>query len=302
MVAALNPRPGDTILDCTAGLGGHAAALAKRTGRGATVWLFDLDPANLARAADRVGGLIGGESVRVHHGSFVEAPRVIAQEQRAADVVLADLGFASNQMFDPSRGFSFSADGPLDMRLNPRAPITAAELVNSLTERELAAIIREHGEEPAPMAGAIARKLVRAREDGPISTTRELADLVRGCYPARERYSGSIDPATKTFQALRIAVNDELANLESLLASIDLAARRIAEGRSTWLKPGARVGIISFHSLEDRPVKRALNSLVERNLASHITRKAVQASEAELAANPRARSARFRAISLGPIL
>lgn len=300
VVSLLTPHSGQTIVDGTAGLGGHASALAARAGE-ATVVLFDLDPANLARAAARVRAAAPAAVVHAVHASFVQAPRQLATLGLAADVLLADLGFSSNQMSDPARGLSFSADGPLDMRLNPASPITAAELVNSLTERELAGLLIEHGEEPPPRARAIARNLVRARASGPISTTAQFASIVRDAIPARERYGGSIDPATRSFQALRIAVNDELGNLAALLTSIQQAARRVAARESTWLRPGARVGIISFHSLEDRPVKQAFASLVDAGLAEALSRKAVQASEAELEANPRSRSAKFRVIRLaGP--
>lgn len=299
IVETLAPAPGETILDCTAGLGGHAAALAKAASPGATVVLFDLDPGNLARAADRVREEAGPVRVIAHHASFVEAPRRLVEAGLAADVVLADLGFSSNQMSDPARGLSFSAEGPLDMRLNPEAPITAAELVNSLTERELADLLREFGEEAH--ARAIARNLVRERQARPISTTAQFAAAVRDAVPARERYGGSIDPATRSFQALRIAVNDELGNLASLLKSIEHGAARLAAGepRTSWLGPGARIGIISFHSLEDRQVKHAFSALADRDLAVLLTRKPITASEAELAVNPRARSAKFRAVRLG---
>lgn len=300
VVTLLAPLAGQTVVDCTAGLGGHAAALAARAGGPVTIVLLDLDPANLARAAARVTAAAPAATVHAVHASFVEAPRRLAGLGLAADVLLADLGFSSNQMSDPNRGLSFSADGPLDMRLNPTSPITAAELVNSLTERELAALLMEHGEEPPPRARAIARNLVRERASGPISTTAQFASIVRAAYPARERFGGSIDPATRSFQALRIAVNDELGNLAALLTSIQQAARRVRSGESTWLRPGARAGIISFHSLEDRPVKQTFASLVDAGLAEHLTRKAMQASEAELDANPRARSAKFRVIRIGP--
>lgn len=300
VLSLLAPRPGDTILDCTAGLGGHAAALAVAAtagGTAATVVLTDLDPANLGRAEARLRGLPIPPTVHAIHASFVEAPRRMNQLGLRADVMLADLGFSSNQMAEPGRGFSFSADGPLDMRLNPESPITAAELVNTLTERELSGMLSEFGEEPH--ARSIARNLVRRRADGPILTTGQFASIVRDAVPARERFGGGIDPATRSFQALRIAVNDELGSLAALLTSIQQAARRLAAGEPAFLRPGARVGIISFHSLEDRPVKQSFASLVEKGLAQHVTRKAVQAGEAEIASNPRSRSAKFRVIRIG---
>jgi 16S rRNA (cytosine1402-N4)-methyltransferase len=305
VVSLLAPRPGDTILDCTAGLGGHAAALAEvagadRSGGGphATVVLTDLDPGNLARAEARLRALPNPPAVHAIHASFVEAPRKVNELGLHASVLLADLGFSSNQMMDPARGFSFSADGPLDMRLNPQSPITGAELVNSLTERELSGLLADYGEEPH--ARSIARNLVRRRAERPILTTAQFASIVRDAVPARDRFGGGIDPATRSFQALRIAVNDELGNLAALLTSIQQAARRIAAGEPAFLAKGARVGIISFHSLEDRQVKQSFAALVEKNLATHITRKPAQAADDEIAANPRSRSAKFRVIRIGP--
>ncbi|MCC6322375.1 MAG: 16S rRNA (cytosine(1402)-N(4))-methyltransferase RsmH [Phycisphaerales bacterium] len=301
VVELLNPQPGQTCIDCTAGLGGHASAIAERVGPTGRIVLFDLDAGNLARAAERVRSLPGAPEVLAFHTSFTQAPRLLAERGLKADLVLADLGFASNQIEDPGRGFSFmeGRGGPLDMRLDASSssPITAAELVNTMTERELAEMIRDHGEEPPAIARRIAANLVSARAVEPINTTTRLATIVRAAVPARS-YAG-IDPATKTFQALRIAVNDELGSLAALLASIERAAGSVRRGADGWLNPGARIGIISFHSLEDRPVKQTFNRLVEQDLAASLTRKAVQADEAELAANPRSRSARLRAIRIG---
>ena len=179
--------------------------------------------------------------------------------------------------------------------MNPRATITAAELVATLSEEELADIIFRYGEERN--ARAVARKLVAERALSPITTTAHLARIVRSVV--RSRGMHSIDPATRTFQALRIAVNDEIGSVESLLRSISQAAQRVASGEAgAWLKPGARVAFISFHSLEDRPVKKAFAALVERGLAEALTRKPVRAGAEELARNVRARSAKLRVIRL----
>ena len=306
VLEVLDPQPGQTFLDCTAGLGGHAGAIAELLGPSGRVVLFDLDAGNLQRAAARVRGVANAPSVETVHGSFVQAPRVMAERGWSADLVLADLGFASNQIADPQRGFSFmdGKEGPLDMRLDASAssPITAAELVNTLSERELSDIIRDFGEEPPPIARRIASNVVSARAAQPIQTTAQLATIVRASVPARA-YSG-IDPATKTFQALRIAVNDELGNLTGLLGSIERAAKALAKNAgdgSGWLARGARLGIISFHSLEDRPIKQSFQRLVENQpqpLATLLTRKPLTADETELAANPRSRSAKLRAIQL----
>ena len=185
-------------------------------------------------------------------------------------------------------------DGPLDMRLNPAAPITGAELVNTMPESELAELIVDLGEEPPNIARRIAAKVIQERKAGPIDTTARLAALVRAAVPPARAAGASIHPATKTFQALRIAVNDEIGSLERLLASVRRAAESVGKRESTWLAPGARIGIISFHSLEDRPVKQSFGELVERGLAEHVTKKPVVASDEEVAANPRSRSAKLR--------
>jgi 16S rRNA (cytosine1402-N4)-methyltransferase len=222
------------------------------------------------------------------------------------DCLLADLGFASNQMDDVSRGLAFSGDGPLDMRLDPGADITAERLVNSLPEKELADLIYEFGEER--LSRRIARKIVEQRRIEPITTTSGLADLVRRCYPRpgpralrgkgpkrpgrkpwESRPGGwrghRIDPATRTFMALRIAVNDELGSLDSLL-----------EGLPGLLNPGGRAAVISFHSLEDRRVKRAYQALRQERGYDLLTRKPVTAEEQETDTNPRSRSAKMRVI------
>lgn len=298
VVDLLDPKPGDVVLDCTAGLGGHAAELAARAGPTGDVVLNDLDAGNLARASARVsGGVSGGGSARVAtlHGNFADAPRRVEEQGLAADVVLADLGFASNQIEDAARGFSFMRDGPLDMRLDPSQGATAADLVRSLPEGELVRIIREFGEDRE--AFRIARKIVQARQTAPITTTGQLADIVRQALgPAAAR--DSIHPATRTFQGLRIAVNDELGSLEAFLHAVRHGAGRVRRGESGWLRPLARVGIISFHSLEDRIVKRGFGALVDEGLAQHVTRKPVEAEEDEVRDNPRSRSAKLRVIQI----
>lgn len=287
----LAPRPGETFVDCTAGLGGHAAAVARRLVPGGRVVLNDLDPGNLERAYARVREAAPGVEVVTIRGNFAELPRRLGGMGHSAAMVLADLGFASTQMDEPARGFSFQREGPLDMRLDPSGPVTAAELVATLPEPELARILRDYGEERA--ARAIARKLVGARRQGSIATTGQLAEIVRSVVGR----GGAIDPATRTFQALRIAVNDELGSLEGLLAAVDRGARGRGSG---WLAAGARIAIVSFHSLEDRMVKRAFHSLVGEGLAEAIGDQPTGAGEPEIAANPRSRSAKLRAIRLAP--
>ncbi len=300
VLRTLDPRPGDTVLDCTAGLGGHAAAMAERIGPTGTLVLLDVDKGNLQRAEARVLALPSPPKVLAVHSPFSAAARLAQEQALVVDVLLADLGFSSNQISDGARGFSFQRDGPLDMRLDPTAPVTAAELVNTLPERELAQIIFDYGEDPA--ARRIAGAIVRARTVTPFSTTAQLAAAVHSVAGRGGRQGGRspIDTATKTFQALRIAVNDELGHLDALLSSI----RRAAEiSGTTWLRNepgrGARIGIIAFHSLEDRPVKNVFGTLVSTGRAEAVERGAVQADEAELTRNSRARSAKLRVIRLG---
>ena len=289
VLVALAPRAGDVSVDCTAGLGGHAAAVASRMGTGRVV-LLDADPAMLARAEARVREVAPGCDVIARRANFAEVERVVGELGLRANTVLADLGFCSAQMADGARGFSFMREGPLDLRLDPGLATTAADLVNTLPERELASIFRDLGEEPR--ASVVARKIAEVRRESPILTTDRLAELIRTVVP---RTSAGIDPATRAFQALRIAVNDELGVLDALLASLN----RGAKAKEGWLAPGARVGIISFHSLEDRPVKAALGEMVRAGRAEVIGAKLVEADEDERRRNPRARSAKLRAVRLG---
>lgn len=291
VLGALDPRPGQTLIDCTAGLGGHSARIAERIGPTGHIVLFDLDAGNLARAAEAVGRALGDpERVIPVHRSFAWVGRELSQRGIVGDLLLADLGFASNQMDDPQRGFSFRQDGPLDMRLDASGPVTAADLVAQLPERELADLIFRYGEDR--LSRRIARAIVEERQKEPMSTTGRLAAVVEQAYPPGAR-RGPIHAATRTFQALRIAVNDEIGNLESLLSAIV----RQSESHD-WLSAGARVAIISFHSLEDRPVKQAFVQLASAGKARLIHRKAVFATESEIACNARARSARLRALEL----
>jgi len=291
VVRLLLPRPGDTVVDLTVGQGGHAALFAERVGAEGTIVAFDLDGLNLAMATDRIHAT--GVRIIPIHAPFTGAASELASRGLQADVVLADLGFSSNQMADAGRGFSFSADGPLDMRLDRTRGATAADLVAGLDEKQLADLIYRYGEDP--FARRIARKLAQIRDREPIRTTARLAAAVVEAYGPRAR-SSRMHPATRTFMALRIAVNDELGSLGTLLEFIARGAEDAARGG--WLKSGARVGVISFHSLEDRLVKHAFADLVKRALAERLTRKPVTADEMEIRSNPRARSAKFRAISI----
>ena len=300
VIRLLDPREGETAVDCTAGLGGHAEAIAVRLGPTGTLVIFDLDAGNLEASRSRIAALPRAPRIIACRANFAEAPRRLVEAGLAANVVLADLGFASNQVDDPNRGLSFSRDGPLDMRLDPSGPVTAANLVATLSERELAEIIREYGEERH--AARVAQKLVHERQVQPIQTTARLAGIVRSVVGRTPKGSthihSSIDPATRTFQALRIAVNDEQANLRSLLDGIERGARAAPSGSGAWIAPGARVGIIAFHSLEDRPVKQSFARMAERGLAVVRTKKPVTAGEDETAMNPRSRSAKLRVVEV----
>jgi 16S rRNA (cytosine1402-N4)-methyltransferase len=273
-LAGLGPRPGEVWVDCTSGAGGHAAAIARAVGPSGRVLALDQDPGMLALARPRFEGL----TVLQVHANFDQLPQVLLERGLpAVDGVLADLGFCSDQLQDPQRGLSFQQDGPLDMRLDPTAGETAADLVNSLGEAALADTIFEYGEERH--SRRIARRIVERRQQKPFETTADLADVVKYAVP-KSRDSYRIHPATRTFQALRIAVNDELGSLDRLLAALPKIVRL-----------GGRVGIISFHSLEDRRVKRAFKG---SPLWRPTTKKPIEATDAEAAANPRARSAKLR--------
>ena len=274
----LNVRRGGTYIDATVGLGGHSYEIAKRLGAPGHLIGLDKDPAALERAAVRLrpSGLVERPTITLLHRSFAEIAK--GQRQSSIDGILADIGVSSLQLQDAARGFSFQADGPLDMRMDPRSERTAEQVVNHLDERELADVIYEFGEERR--SRRIARAIVRSR---PIRSTAHLADVISAA--ARSMKHERIHPATKTFQALRIFVNRELDDLRALLD----AAPRV-------MKPGGRVVVISFHSLEDRIVKDAFREGAIKNKYFRVlTKKPVTATELENDRNPRARSAKLRA-------
>ncbi|MGY8752499.1 MAG: 16S rRNA (cytosine(1402)-N(4))-methyltransferase RsmH [Phycisphaerales bacterium] len=287
----LQPNDGDVIVDLTAGRGGHAYELAKSAGKNVTVVLFDLDLDNLEFATTRIQAL--GVKVIPIHANFATARNVLCNRGIRADCVLADLGFASNQMDNHERGLSFRGEGPLDMRLNPESGITAADIIRSTPENELADIIYQYGEEP--YSRRIALKIVQERAKEPILSTVRLAQIVRDAYGARAR-SSRTNPATRTFMALRIVVNGELAALDALLADVETGCRKIDEGG--WLNHGARIAVIRCHSLEDRRVKHSFVALEKNGLAKRLTHKPTRASEVEIASNTRARPAKLRAVTL----
>ncbi|MDE3224174.1 MAG: 16S rRNA (cytosine(1402)-N(4))-methyltransferase RsmH [Nitrospirota bacterium] len=281
VVRGLGCRPGGRYVDCTVGYGGHAALILDRSAPDGVLIGMDQDEAALRAAGERLRPYAG--RMRLVRGNFQE----LKQQLRAlgvaeVDGVMFDLGVSSAQLDEPTRGFSFLADGPLDMRMDLRASLTAATLVNELPEQELADVIYRYGEER--YSRRIARAIVRARAVQPLARTLELADVIRGSVPPPYRH-GRIHCATRTFQALRIAVNRELDVLEGAL-----------KDAVEVLAPGGRLCVISFHSLEDRIVKQTFRSLSRGDAPclSLLTKKPLVASEDERAANPRARSAKLR--------
>ena len=284
----LAPSRGGVFVDCTVGLGGHARAVLE-AGASRLIGL-DRDPAALAQAAAALGAW--GDRVELVHGDYRQFGDVLdARGLEEVDGMLADLGVSSLQLDAPGRGFSFRRDEPLDMRMDQTAGPSAAEAIRGADERTLADVIYELGEDRH--ARRIARAIVAARTRGGIDTTGQLADVVRRAIP-RKGYS-RIDPATRTFQAIRIWVNRELEGLGTFLTQ---AARR--------LRPGGRLVVITFHSLEDRIVKHTLRSLQAAGEAGITvrTKRPLVPSEAEIERNPRARSAKLRAIEMiapGPV-
>lgn len=273
VLEALQPQPGQRIVDGTLGGGGHTRAIAAKVGPEGAVLAIDRDPAAIAAAEENLRGL----PVLLAHASYRELPELLRElNWPPVDGVVLDLGLSSDQLADRERGFSFDADGPLDLRFDPTVGEPAARLVNQLKVENLANLIYELGEER--YSRRVARAIAEAREQAPIRTAAELAAIVRRVVP-KSRHE-RIDPATRTFQALRIAVNDELGALHDILQSLPQCVR-----------PGGRVAIISFHSLEDRMVKQAFRDDARYHV---ITRRPITASEEELAANPRSRSAKLR--------
>jgi 16S rRNA (cytosine1402-N4)-methyltransferase len=276
----LRVRPGATVVDCTLGLAGHAAGIAKLLGAEGHLIGFDRDPEALALAKEKLDGVcqeLGSQAPKVTlvGEAFSSAPRHL--QPASVDGLLADFGVSSLQLDEAGRGFSFMADGPLDMRMDTRSGPTAAQVVNEASERELADLIYEYGEERR--SRRIARAIVRGR---PVTTTGQLARLVTSA--ARPMKQERINPATRTFQALRIHVNRELDEIRSLM-----------EAAPGLLKPSARLAVISFHSLEDRIVKDSLREGARQGIWEILTRKPVTAGEEELERNPRSRSAKLRA-------
>lgn len=270
----LDPKAGDNYLDLTAGYGGHATEVFARTGSLTQSVLVDRDSNAIAELMKQ----FGATDIVLRQQDFLTASRELLDEGRQFDVILADLGVSSPHLNEVSRGFSLQGNAPLDMRMDQGQALTAAIMVNTYSEDALADILKRYGEEPK--AKQIAREIVQAR---PIESTEELADIAKRAWPGYSR----VHPATRTFQALRIAVNDELGLLEQALP--------------IWfelLKPGGRIAIISFHSLEDRIVKQALQHAAGDRYDAELrllTKRPIMAGATETVSNPRARSAKLRA-------
>ncbi len=276
----LQVQAGATVVDCTLGLAGHSSEIVRRLGSKGKLIGFDRDPEALALARTRLDlgcGELGNDAPEIEliGEAFSSAP--MHMKAGSVDAILADFGVSSLQLDEASRGFSFIADGPLDMRMDTRRGETAAQVVNEASERELADLIYEYGEERR--SRRIARAIVRGR---PVTTTGQLAQIVRAAAPAMKQ--DRIHPATRTFQGIRIFVNRELDEIRALLE----AAPRL-------LKPSGRLAVISFHSLEDRIVKDSLREGAQKGIWNILTKKPVTAGEEEIERNPRSRSAKLRA-------
>jgi 16S rRNA (cytosine1402-N4)-methyltransferase len=274
-IDGLEVSAGATIVDGTAGGGGHVVRLLDRVGESGRVIAIDRDET----ALDRIRSRVTDERLTLLQGNFADLPELLAGiGVLLVDGILLDLGLSSDQLADRGRGFSFDADGPLDLRFDVNSGEPAYRLVNRLGEAHLADLIFNYGEER--LSRRIARAIVERRRSGPLEAASELAEICRQAYPSAARRQQKINPATRTFQALRIAVNDELKALE-------IALRRFPD----ILRPAGRFAIISFHSLEDRRVKEAFRDDERYDV---LTRKPIRPNESELADNPRSRSAKLR--------
>jgi len=278
VVRLLDPQPGQTYLDLTAGYGGHASVVLEKTGSATGSVLVDRDDYAISRLS-----ALEAKGARLIHTDFLSAARQLVEANERFDMLLIDLGVSSPQLDQSERGFSFKNSGPLDMRMDRRQEKSAKTLVNEASRDELTQIIYDYGEEPYKLAKSYAEAIVAARKVAPLETTEELAGLISEQYRGRR---GKTHPATRTFQAIRIAVNDELSQIEALLPLVP-----------RLLTDGGRVAIISFHSLEDRLVKTFFKDQAGAGYEAELhilTKKPVDGSVSDVH-NPRARSAKLRA-------
>lgn len=285
VISYLRVEPGKTYIDCTVGGGGHSEAILEKSSPDGFLFGLDRDQSALDQADERLKERFQGR-YHFYHSDFRSFNQLIDPEKKGKiHGILADLGVSSMQLGSPERGFSFQATGPLDMRMDRSQQESASDLVRTLSERELARIIETYGEER--YAGRIARAIVRERETDPILTTAHLSELVKRSVPPVYRY-GRIHPATRTFQALRIAVNRELESLSEFI-----------QEAFQFLEKGGRLAVISFHSLEDRIVKRTFLSLVQKIKKDPLfqwTKRPLCPTEAEIRQNHASRSAKLRVI------
>ncbi len=280
VIAILDPREGDFVIDGTLGGGGHAREIIKHIGKRGMFLGVDKDHEAIARFKDY--SALPKSSFFMEQSNYAYIPGILKKNNMPkADGLIIDLGFSSYQIDDPKRGFSFHSDGPLDMRYG-NSGMTTEEIINTFSEEKLIDIISRYGEER--FSRRIARAIMESRKDRRITRTFELADIIKHAYPSRFRH-GRIHPATKTFQAIRIAVNQELENLEKLLSSLP-----------DIVNSGGRVAVISFHSLEDRMVKRSFKELTSSGKAEILTKKPIVPRREEVEGNPKSRSAKLRGI------
>lgn len=285
VLKSLGLQPGQTVVDCTLGYGGHAVELFQAVQPAGSLIAVDADPVELPKAEARLRVLgFPDESLVVRRMNFAGVARLIETEAPGGvDAIFADLGLSSMQLDDPSRGFTFKSDGPLDMRMNPHHGPPAAALLGKLTEQELARLLKDNADEP--LASSLARAILAARHKSPITTTRELAAVVRSAMQKQSHRTDDApdDAVRRVFQALRIAVNDEFGALDAFLRQLP-----------TCLKPGGRVAILSFHSGEDRRVKKAFQNGLHNGDYAAISEEVIRPSGEEQRSNPRSSAAKLR--------
>ena len=290
ILATLRPAPGEVVADLTIGYGGHALAFLEQTAPGGRLIGLDFDGPQLEATGRRLAQAVDPARLHLHHSHFAGLPKLLAAEGLAGvDIMFADLGLSSMQLDDPARGFTYKHDGPLDMRMDPRRPRTAADILRTITCDELATALRELADEPAHQQ--IAQAIIRHRSERPITRTREVVDVVLSALGLTRRTwragvgegQSAPHPAARTFQALRILVNDELQGLEQLL--------RVAP---YCLRPGGRLGLLTFHSGEDRRVKHALRDGQRAGVYARIAPEPQRPTPTERRENPRSTAAKFR--------
>lgn len=290
VIAALRPAPGETVADLTLGYGGHALTFLTQTAPNGVLIGTDLDGVQLQETSRRLAQAVDSQRLRLHHSHFAGLPKILAAEGLACvDIIFADLGLSSMQIDNPARGFSYKHDGPLDMRMDLRRPMNAAEILRTISSDALAAALDDFADEPDHQQ--IARAIIRRRSEQAITQTGDLVDVVlkakgwtrRTWRAAVAEGESQLHPAARTFQALRILVNDELHGLEQLL--------RVAP---YCLRPGGRLGMLTFHSGEDRRVKDALADGLNNGVYEQVSEEPIRPSPAERHSNPRSSSAKFR--------